>query len=435
MIQKIYFLDFLIFIHYNKDEFMNREVCKMGNIMSGRERVRAVLDKKIPDRVPCGLGGCETTGLHLLAYKKLNDLLGLTNAVPRLDTFMTNAVFEKETIYKMGGDMILLASPRMCGAQLWQDDKNTSVDDLWKKQVLWGNEFLVAKRERFETLPDGTVVWNNNNICPPGTLYFDSPSPSDLYADFDIPDPADFKPSHSLDEKLLRSLENTARILYEETDLSIVCGETITDLQVQPGGLVGLSVLITQEPDVMHEILDKYVESALAQLKELDQAIGKYVDILSIAHDFGDNRGITIGDDNWRKIYKQHYYKLFHGWHEITNMKINLHSCGSIDTIMNDLIDCEVDIINPVQASAKDMDLHILKEKYGGKIIFYGGAYDPQLINYNKSYDEVYCIVRENIRVLAENGGYIMSGVHNLPGDMPSEHLRALLDAFNDVKE
>jgi len=39
--------------------------------MNSRERVRTVLDKKIPDKIPCGLGGCETAGLHWLAYEKL----------------------------------------------------------------------------------------------------------------------------------------------------------------------------------------------------------------------------------------------------------------------------------------------------------------------------------------------------------------------------
>ena len=167
----------------------------------------------------------------------------------------------------------------------------------------------------------------------------------------------------------------------------------------------------------------------------MDQAVGKYVDILSIAHDFGDNRGVTIGDDLWREIYKPHYKKLFQGWHDITNMKINLHSCGSIVSIMEDLIECGVDIINPVQTSAAGMGVEMLKAQFGERVIFYGGAYVAQLIAKNMTYEEVYSAVCKNIKVLGKGGNYIFAGVHNLPADMPECHIKAMLDAFYDTKK
>ena len=79
--------------------------------MTSRERVRAVLHHQLPDRVPNGLGGCETEGLHIVAYDKLQNVLGLERKPPRMDTFMTNAVFEEPVIRAMDGDIILLASP------------------------------------------------------------------------------------------------------------------------------------------------------------------------------------------------------------------------------------------------------------------------------------------------------------------------------------
>ena len=86
--------------------------------MNARERVRAVLEHRIPDRVPNGLGGCETAGMHLVTYDRLQEILGCTPELPRLDTFMTNAVFEEPVIRAMDGDIILLDSPRMCQSQL-----------------------------------------------------------------------------------------------------------------------------------------------------------------------------------------------------------------------------------------------------------------------------------------------------------------------------
>ena len=398
--------------------------------MNSRERVRIVLNGSVPDHVPCGLGGCETTGLHLLAYKKLQELLKTEKRPPRLDTFMCNAVFELDVLNAMGGDFLLLESPHMCKSPFWAEGS----EKLWKPQELWGESFLVPVNDRFRQLENGTIIWetNNNTVCPNGAFYFDSPAQTDLFADFEYPSPDSFCPPMDLDDEFLRNLEKTAQKMYEETEFCICLGETITDLQFAPGGMIGSMVLMAEQPDVMMEYLEKLLASALSQLKQLDQAVGKYVDILLIAHDLGDNNGVIIGDEMWRKIYKPYYKRLFEGWHQITSMKINLHSCGSVVGIMEDLIECGTDIINPVQTSARGMSPEYLKKMYGDRIIFWGGGYDAQLFSPTDNYEHVYNVVAENIRIFKQNGGYIFSGVHNLPPNLPESHLAAMLDAWRD---
>ncbi len=397
--------------------------------MTSRERVRAVLAHKLPDKVPNGLGGCETAGLHIAAYDKLKSVLGCEDTPTRLDTFMLNAVFEESVISAMDGDIILLDSPNMCPSKL-----RGSVADQWKDQELWGRTYRIPTAHSFRHNSDGTIIWETcgNAVCPKGGYYFDHNIPTDLTADFIFPDPADYHPRDTIDEATLRHLEIQAKRLYEETDLSLCLGESITDLQVAPGGMIGSMILMVEEPDVMGEFLEKSLEAGLKQIRLLEQAVGKYVDILSVAHDFGDNRGVTIGDELWRSIYKPYYHRFFHGWKEITGMKVNMHSCGAVSSILGDLIDCGVDIFNPVQTSAADMSPADLKTRFGDRLIFWGGGYDAQLLNQKATYEEVYREVRENIRVLGRDGGYIFAGVHNLPADMPEEHLRAMMDAYRD---
>lgn len=399
--------------------------------MNSRERVHAVLNHHLPDRVPNGLGGCETAGMHIIAYDKLQHVLGIEPQPPRIDTFMTNAVFEEPVIKAMDGDIILMASPKMCRSEL-----RGNIAEQWKHQQLWGKTFRVSIDERFIENPDGSIVWKKNRdlYCPKEAYYFDSVAQTNLTMDFETPDPDTFKPKNVLNEEMLRRLEETAKYLYETTDLSICLGETICDLQVAPGGMVGSMILMMEEPEIMQAFLEKSLQAALEQLKLLEQAVGKYVDILSIAHDFGDNRGVMIGAPLWREIYKTYYRRLFEGWHSITNMKINLHSCGSIYEIMDDLIECGVDIINPVQTSAANMNAVSLKKEFGDKVIFWGGAYDAQLINKNASYAQVYQAVYQNIKTLANGGNYIFAGVHNLPADMPEHHIRAMIDAYKDAR-
>lgn len=398
--------------------------------MTSRERVRAVLAHKIPDRIPNGLGGCETAGLHIATYDKLKRILGTSPDIPtRLDTFMLNAVFEEPEIAAMGGDIILLDSPNMCPSRL-----RGSAADAWKDQELWGKTYRIPAAHSFRREPDGTTVWETwrNAVCPKGCYYFDQKVPTDLTADFGTPDPTQFHPRDTIDDATLRHLEDQAKRLYEETDLSICLGESITDLQVAPGGMIGSMILMMEEPEIMGEFLERCLEAGLKQIELLDQAVGKYVDILSVAHDFGDNRGVTIGDELWRAIYKPYYYRLFQGWKARTSMKINLHSCGSVSSILEDLIECGVDIFNPVQTSAANMSPADLKARFGDRLIFWGGGYDAQLLGGKATYEDVYTAVRDTIRTLGHGGGYIFAGVHNLPADMPEEHLRAMLEAYWD---
>ena len=113
-------------------------------------------------------------------------------------------------------------------------------------------------------------------------------------------------------------------------------------------------------------------------------------------------------------------------------MKVNMHSCGAVSSILGDLIACGVDIFNPVQTSAAGMEASSLKERFGDRVVFWGGGYDAQQLDKNATYEEVYRAVRENICILGQGGGFIFSGVHNLPADMPKAHLQAMLDAYRD---
>ena len=399
--------------------------------MTSRQRVQAVLNRTIPDRIPNGLGGCETTGMHVVAYDNLKKLLGCAEKPTRVDTFMTNAVFEEDVIAAMKGDVILLDSPAMCKSRL-----RGNVSEQWKEQELWGKTYSISVNDRFTLRDDGVTVWETAGgaICPKGGYYFDHNTATDLSAELYIPDPDKYAPPHSLPEDKLRHLEEQAKRLYNETELSICVGETICDLQVSPGGMVNTMLLMLEEPDVMKELLERSLNAGLSQLKELEQAVGKYADVLSIAHDFGDNRGVTVGEVTWREIYKPFYKRLFDGWHSITNMKINLHSCGSISAILDDLIECGADIINPIQTSAANMEAEEVKKRFGERIILWGGAYDAQLLPHTMTYDEVYKAVYGNIKTLGRNGGYIFSGVHNLPADMPMHHVKAMMDAYFDAR-
>jgi uroporphyrinogen decarboxylase len=387
------------------------------------------------DRIPNGLGACETAGMHVLAYQRLKEVLGVDDPTSRMCTFMCNAVFEPSVIDAMDGDMILLNSC-MCPAPF----RGPLAEGRWREQQLWGSTIHVPNEWTYTKEADGTVWWDGSRMkCPPGGFYFDGVPDKDSHSIIpdlsDLPSPDDFNPSHDVDENRLREMEETAKWLYENTDYSIVVGESMSDLQSKFGGLQAWWMQMVAEPEYCHAFLEKMVEASLAQLRQIHDAVGKYCDAMIIADDIGDTRGVTCGPGAWRNVYKPHYKRLWTEWKNITHMTSILHSCGSVVDIIGDWIDCGLDVYNPVQVSANNMDPEALVERFGADITFYGGALDAVVTPPWTDPEEVYEQAKRVIRALSARGPYIFAGVHNLPADTPAEHLDALLRAYREVRD
>ena len=399
--------------------------------MTSRERVRKVLQHEIPDRVPNGLGGCEITGIHAFNYDLLHKIFNLPKQATRINSWMVTSVFENELIKAMEGDVMLIASPQYCPSPL----RGKTALNQWKEQKLWGKTFRVAVSDQLETRNDGSILWKNRGLaCPKSGFYFDEPNASDFLADFDYPDPENYNPSDPFTDEYLRDLETVAKELYEETEYSLCLGETLEGFRFKPCGRVGWMILVKENPDLMKAYLEKACAASLKQVSLIGQAVGKYVDMMAICDDMGDNMGVILGEQTWREIYKPFYKRLFQGWHEKTSMKVLLHSCGSIHTILDDLIECGVDIYNPVQISANNMDPEILKAKFGKRLVFYGGDYTAQMVK-DCNYNEVYEHVKKYLTVLKKDGGHIFCGMHNLPPEMSEEHLKAFFAAWMDHRD
>ncbi|MFW5944907.1 MAG: uroporphyrinogen decarboxylase family protein [Bacteroidota bacterium] len=97
-----------------------------------------------------------------------------------------------------------------------------------------------------------------------------------------------------------------------------------------------------------------------------------------------------------------------------------------------DLIEIGVDILNPVQTSANNMDPKALKEKYGDQIVFWGGGIDSQHILPFADPDQVRDEVRKNLDIFKPRGGYVFNNIHNIQAGISPENIVALYDAAYD---
>ena len=93
-------------------------------------------------------------------------------------------------------------------------------------------------------------------------------------------------------------------------------------------------------------------------------------------------------------------------------------------------IEAGFDILNPIQTSAKGMDPQLLVQKYGGRIVFWGGGVDTQqTLPFGKP-EEIRRQVSERVRIFNAKNGFVFSAVHNIQCNTPTENVLAMFEAL-----
>jgi uroporphyrinogen-III decarboxylase len=115
--------------------------------------------------------------------------------------------------------------------------------------------------------------------------------------------------------------------------------------------------------------------------------------------------------------------------HTHTAWKTFYHCCGSVYHLIPSFIEAGIDILNPVQCSAANMEPERLKQEFGDRLVFWGGGVDTQRTLPFGSPDDVSRQVAERIRIFAPGGGYVFNTIHNIQAKTPIENLMAMFDA------
>lgn len=159
----------------------------------------------------------------------------------------------------------------------------------------------------------------------------------------------------------------------------------------------------------------------------VDQWLARKADGIFFSDDWGSQRGLLIEPDQWRTLYKPSYKKLFDRVHS-GGAHVWMHLCGNILPILPDLIEVGLDVLNPIQPQAMDIDL--LACDFGGKVCFFGGA-DVQGALVSGTPDDV----RRHARHLVDafhgpKGGFIASTSHTFMPETPLDNIIALYETW-----
>ena len=149
--------------------------------------------------------------------------------------------------------------------------------------------------------------------------------------------------------------------------------------------------------------------------------------------DLGTQGGPLISPDMYRRLIKPRQQELFSFIKKkAPHAKIFFHSCGSVYHFIGDLIEAGVDILNPVQVAAADMDSKRLKKEFGNDVVFWGGGVDTQRVLPYGTPQEVRDEVKRRLDDLAPSGGFVFATVHNIQGDVPPENIVAMWETLQE---
>lgn len=373
--------------------------------MNSRERALTALDHREPDRVPIDFGGRHTT-LHLYAHESLMRHLGLSGPKPYLRSYHTYLVEPDAQLLSRFERVTSLFFPKAPGGYTFRidPDTNTYVDE-------WGTKYYM----------------------PPNGYYYDMtevPLPNaETEADLDRypwPNPSD-----------------PARIagLAEEVSAAAAAGEKVLMLcNATPGlwehswylfGMEQAFVNLAANRALMEAFTERFLEWQMAYWDLALGAVGGQIDLVQMNEDLGTQAGPMMSPATFRRIYKPRMKRLVEHIRKRTQARIYLHSCGSIYPFIPDLIECGVQVLNPVQVNAAEMDSRRLKRDFGKDVTFWGGGCNPVVLQ-NGSPKDVAEEVKRRIDDLAPGGGFVFGSVHNIQANVPPQNIVALFDAAGE---
>lgn len=415
--------------------------------MSGRERVKAAINFQPVDRVPVDLGGTLCTGAHVSVVAKLRQALGLDKAGDRVkvvEPYQMLGEIGADLRERLGVDVV-----SMPGAKNFFGFENEN----WKAwRTFDGTDVLVP--EKFNTepneaggifmYPEGDKSVPASAKMPKGGFYFDA-----IIRQGAI-DESKLNPADNLEEFVpvsdedLRFYEQQVDELYKNTDLAISAGFAGTafgDIALVPApflknpkGIRDIEewyVSTVKRKNYIKEVFDAQADIAVDNLKRIYQAVVDKVQVVFMdGADLASQTTLFCGPDGYRDLYLP-YTKRVNDWvHKNTKWKTMKHCCGACEPLIEGFIEAGYDILNPVQTSAKGMEPQKLAEKYGGRIVFWGGGVDTQKTLPFGNPDEVRAQVAERVKIFSRKNGYVFNTIHNIQCNTPIENLLAMFEAL-----
>ena len=365
--------------------------------MTSKERVLRAINHEETDRIPLDLGGMACS-LFDQAYLRLRDALGITGDIAPFRRGSNTSYYDERVLDALDIDVRRVFAKVSDRYPIVHEDGTFSSEwGILQRRGQFGVEFVrhplqdLEDPEELETYP-----WPKAKDC-----------------------------------LVLDGMRERAKRLHDEGKYAISLRAPmngIFEISCWLRGMQNFMVDMLSEETLAHALAEKVLDVQLDWYGALLDEVGPYVDIVETGDDYGTQNSLMASADCLEEFILSRRKRLNDMIRQkAPQAKIFLHCCGSIQRIIPNLCACGVDILNPVQTLAADMDPYMLKEKYGASICFHGGVDTQHAMRGTR--EDVDREVRKMVDALYHQGGYILSSCNHIQNDIPAENILQMLES------
>jgi uroporphyrinogen decarboxylase len=368
----------------------------MTSTLTPRERFKRIMAHQEADRVPIDLDGTSLSSADAPVYAALRTALGITGPQPDpLASYDERLLAALDVDFRRIGSLIASGDMPIPG-------RPDHMLDIWGVVRKWTGQYwdIVESPLRDATLEDlDAYPW---------------------------PDPA-----RILNDKLLAQYREQARVLYQDTGYVVVAEHPVygvLELACWMCGFDDFLARIAGDRPFVFKLFDKLLALQKAFIAPYYQAVGPYIHLTTSGDDFGTQAGPFMSPRAFRETVKPYFTDRIAFTRQFTQAYFWHHTCGSVHALLPDLLEAGVDILNPIQPGAKNMEPERLKADFGSRLCFHGG-FDTQGVLPFGSSEQIEAEVKRVMDAMKPNGGYIFSAAHNIQNDVSAQNVLTMFRA------
>ena len=225
--------------------------------------------------------------------------------------------------------------------------------------------------------------------------------------------------------------EDATRLLANYRSEYWIVGVTVCTIFETAWALRGYEQMLTDfvtDPGLSERILDIPYQFHLTAAQRL---VEMGVDMIWLGDDVGMQTGMLISPKVWRRFLKPKMAHFIGTLKHINPaLKVAYHSDGDIRPIIPDLIECGLDVLNPIQPLC--MDPAELKTLYGDKLCFWGTIDEQETLPFGTP-EQVRAEVLTRLQTIGAGGGLIIGPTHHVQLDTPMANFWAMANTITET--
>ncbi len=216
--------------------------------------------------------------------------------------------------------------------------------------------------------------------------------------------------------------EKIGALLPPRVKIMAILGKVFTNVWWLMG-LEGMSLALVDEPGLVPRVFEKVGKFQFRVFENMLQfdSVGAFWH----ADDIAFSTQLLVSP----RLLREHVFPWYKEMNRIAHGKGRLavyHSDGAVQAMVEDIIACGFDGLNPLEPKA--MDINEMKRKYGSRISLLGNI-DLIYTLPRGTPEEVRAEVRQRIHDLAPGGGYAVASANSLPEYVPLANFQAMREA------